>query len=85
MKASRTLWRHATMEEVLHAAVSVGPHRACCYATVRQTHLSSSKSTRNNRGNGVLCGFASRLYNKDLTQLELELSLLLELAVAVEN
>jgi hypothetical protein len=33
--ASRTLWRHATIEVVLQAAFSVGPRRARCYATVR--------------------------------------------------
>jgi hypothetical protein len=33
--ASRALWRHAPIEEVLQAAFSVGPRRARCYAAVR--------------------------------------------------
>jgi hypothetical protein len=37
-----------------------------CYATVPQTRL------RNNSGSGIFCGSASRLYNEDLTQLELD-------------
>jgi hypothetical protein len=46
--------------------------RAHCYATVRSTHLCSSELTRNNRGSGVFCESAPRLYNEDLTQLKLE-------------
>jgi hypothetical protein len=44
-------------------------------------HLCSSESARNNKGSGVFCGSSSRLYNEDLTQLELELSRVAELAV----
>jgi hypothetical protein len=70
--ASRTIY-HATIEEVMQAAFSVCPRRAC-YAAVRQTYLCSSESTRNNRRSDVFCGSARRLYNEDLKQLELELS-----------
>jgi hypothetical protein len=38
--------------------------RTGCYATVQQTHLCNSESTRNNRGSGVSVGAAWRLYNE---------------------
>jgi hypothetical protein len=55
--------RHATIEEVLRAAFSVGPLRVSCYVTVWQTHLCSRESTPNNKGSGVFCGSALRPYH----------------------
>jgi hypothetical protein len=47
------------------------------------------KSTHNSRGSSAFCGSTPRLYSglysEDLTQLELELSHVPELAVATEN
>jgi hypothetical protein len=56
---------------MLHAAFSV----VRWYATVRQKPFCSNESTRNNRGSSIFCGSAQRLYNEDLTQLELSLEL----------
>jgi hypothetical protein len=49
---------------------------------VWETHFCSSESTGISN---VFCGSGPRLYNEDLTQLELELNPVPELAVAAEN
>jgi hypothetical protein len=54
-----------------------------CIPIARQRvrkHIPATR-LRNNRGSGDFCGSASRLYNADLTQLELELGRVLEMAV----
>jgi hypothetical protein len=83
---SRRTHHYAVMscmqQGVLQAAFSVGLLHACCYTTVRLTQLCSSESTHNNRGSGVFCGPAPRPYTEDLTQLELELNWVPDLAVA---
>jgi hypothetical protein len=52
---------------------------------VQKTHLCSSKSTCNNRRSSVFFGGCLKLYNKDLRQLELELSQILTLAFVAED
>jgi hypothetical protein len=49
-------------------------------------HISAVVNQRaNNRGSSVFCRGCPRLYNKDIRQLELELSWVPELAVAAQN
>jgi hypothetical protein len=45
-----------------------------CSALIATQLCRISESTHNNRGSGFFCGSALRLYNKDLTQLELEMT-----------
>jgi hypothetical protein len=68
-KLSHILWLHATIEE------DVGLRCTRCYTTVLWTLLCSSESTHNNRGSGIFFGSSPRLYNEDLTQLELDLTM----------
>jgi hypothetical protein len=61
---------HAAEESVMYAVTSRNNRRGVARGVL---------------GSGVFCGSAPRLYNEDLTQLELELSRVPVLAVAAEN
>jgi hypothetical protein len=73
-------YRRGVASRVLCGSAPRSLRRNCSVNTPLQQWIN-----KNNSGSGVLCGSTRRLYNKDLTQVELELSRVPELGAAAEN